>query len=133
MEITNANQNLTSDDPAWCFLAEFSLSEFLSDFDRRDALTAGVLYQTVQKLGMPPERLKNIEMTLAGFATEALEYFKQAGLEIPNREPGRVRVFCQKKVIINGGWGYFLIEKGSSSSTECARDCIDLYLYEEGE
>ncbi len=124
--------NDRSDDPLWYYLAEFSLSEFLSDHDRRDELAAGLLFQAVRELSMPPECVENIEMTLAEFAREALEHFKQGGLEIS----GRICVFCQKKVITNGGWGYFLIERGSSSSpgsTRLSRNSVDLYLYEEGE
>jgi len=158
----NANQNFGSDDSIWYFLAEFSLSEFLLDRDRSDELTVGVLRQVVQELGILPECVENIEMTLAGFATEALVRFQQGGLELP----GRVRLFCQKKIIddvnsgsaaarpnhteqvmehaqmildsstkMNGGWGYFLIKRGSNVSTGSPTrswNSVDLYLYKEG-
>ena len=42
------------------------------DRDRRDELTVGVLLQALQALGILPEWAENIEMTLAGFAREAL-------------------------------------------------------------
>ncbi len=97
----NANLNVTPDDPVWYFLAEFSLSQFLTGHDYRGELTAGFLYQAVRELGMPPAYVEHMEMTLAAFAKEALEHFKQESLEIP----GNIRVFCQKKAVLNGGWG----------------------------
>ncbi len=157
-----ANHKLGSEDPIWCFLAEFSLGEFMSDHDRRDDLTAKLLFQTVRELGISPDCVENIEMTLTGFAKEALVHFKPGAVEVPER----IRVFCQKKMIasanlaktsvpyyaepgmkhapaitypgskINGGWGYFLIERGGNlSAGSCVRswNSIDLYLYKEGE
>jgi hypothetical protein len=37
--------------------------------------------------------------------------------------------------IMNGGWGYFIIERSGddAGSSESARPFIDLYLYKEGE
>lgn len=158
----NANQQLRSDDPVWYFLAEFSLSEFMSDRDRTGDLTARLLFQTVRELGIPPDCVENIEMTLTGFAKEALMHFRQGRIELPER----IRLFCQKKMIANansaktsmpydaepgmehapaipypgaktnGGWGYFLIERGgnlSAGSSVRSWNPIDLYLYKEGE
>lgn len=132
MEIINAGQNLPSDDSAWYVLADFPLSEFLADQDRSADSTTGVLFQTVRALGMPPERVEDIAMMLVAFATQALEHFKQGKIETP----GRVRVFCQRKLITNGGWGFFLIERRETSSAGSAErlwNFVDLYLYEEGE
>jgi hypothetical protein len=119
------------------------------------------LFQEVKELGLPPECVENIEITLAGFAKEALAHFKQGKVELP----GRIRVYCQNKIIddansaransrpyhaeqsvehlqmiyqssaIKGGWGYFLIERGGNvpvDSLEGSRNTIDLYLYKEG-
>ena len=162
MQISNANHDLRSDDPVWYFLSEFSLSEFMSDYDRRNELTAGFLTQTVRGLGISPECVENIEMKLTGFTKDALAHFKQGRLE----SPGRIRVFCQKKAIddanstktsgpynteqamehaqiihhsgtkMNGGWGYFLIERGgnvSAGSCVSSWNSVDVYLYKEGE
>ncbi len=95
MQITNANQYPRPNDPAWFFLAEFLLSDFFVDHHRKDELTGGLLFQAVRELGMPPEWVENIEMMLAEFANKALAHFKQGELELP----GRIRVFCQKKII----------------------------------
>ncbi len=158
----NADQNFGLDDSIWYILAEFSLSEFLSDRDQRDGLTGGLLRQSVQELGILPEWEKNLEMTLAGFAEEALHQCKQGGTELP----GRVRLFCQKKIIgdmysgsaaarpyhseqpiehgqillhsgarMSGGWGFFLVKRGRNPSTGSPAgswNSIDLYLYKEG-
>jgi hypothetical protein len=79
--------------------------------------------------------------------------------------PGRIRVFCQKKVIddayptntprpdhpgkteepisiihpseasLNGGWGYFIVERAGEAAGSVERSylMIDLYVYKEGE
>jgi hypothetical protein len=162
MQTSNADQSIRPDDPVWYFLAEYSLSEFTADLNVGEKLMAGSLFQTVRELGIPPEYVENIEMMLTGFAKEALVHFKQGGLELP----GRIRIFCQKKMIdnansaktsrpydteqtlehaqfvhhpgtkINGGWGYFLIERGgdvSTGSSASSWNSVDLYLYKEGE
>lgn len=143
MQTSNANRSSPSDDPVWYFLVEFSLGEFLSIHNRRDAGTTGLLFQAVRELGMPHEWVENIEMTLAEFANEELVHFKQGRLVLPER----IRIFCQKKIIneansmdvtsrpyhteramehthmlldsakkMNGGWGCFLIERGGADS-----------------
>ena len=94
----NANQNFGSDDPIWYFLAEFSLIEFMSDHDRKDEPTVKLLFQTVRDLGIPPECVENIERTLTGFVKEAMVHFTLRRLELP----GRIRIFCQKKMIDDG-------------------------------
>ncbi len=156
-----ARQKLRSDDPLWHFLAEFSLSEFMSRQDRRGALTAELLFQTMRELDIPPECVEDIEVTLTAFAQETLVHFKQGTVESPER----IRIFCQRKWLsgansaktstshsaqrvmegasaitypgtkMNGGWGYFLIERGvdlSGGSSVPSWNSIDLYLYKEG-
>ncbi len=156
-----AHQKRRSEDPLWYFLAEFSLSGFMSRQDRRDDLTAELLFEAVRELDIPPECVEDIEMTLAAFAQEALVPFKQGRMESPER----IRIFCQRKWMsdansaktsmphhaqrvmegasaitypgtkMNGGWGYFLIERGvdlSGGSSACSWNSIDLYLYKEG-
>jgi hypothetical protein len=161
MQTSNAKQNFRSDDPVWVLHAELSLRDFLSDYDRRDGPTVGLLIQTARELGMLPECTENIAGTLAGFAKEALVRTKQGRLEFP----GRIRIFCQKKMIDDansaktsrscraeqdnkqkqifpdsgantvGGWGYFMIERGEDLppySSAIPHNYIDLYLYKEG-
>lgn len=79
----------------WYLLAEYPLSEITSVDGEADELTAGFLDQPFRELGVQPETIENIEMTSAGFAKEALVHDKQAGSELP----GRIRVFCQKKMV----------------------------------
>ena len=162
MPTSNAKPNLSSDDPVWVLLAELSLRDFLSDYDRSERSAAGLLFQTARELGMSPECMENIARTLAGFAKEALVRAKQARPEFL----GRIRIFCQKKMIggVNsaktlrpyyaeqskkqkqilpdfgkntiGGWGYFIIERGEDlppDSSAIPHNSIDLYLYKEGE
>jgi len=162
MQTSNTNQNFRPDDPVWVLLAELSLRDFLSNHDRREESMAGYLFQTVQDLGMSPECMESIAKTLTGFAKEAFAHHKQGRPEFP----GRIRIFCQKKIIddanpgrstsrsyhaekvkehaqiildsgmkMNGGWGYFLIERGGNVSTESSAsswNSVDLYLYKEG-
>jgi hypothetical protein len=137
MQMFNANQYLPPDPAEWHFLVELSLNEFFIELDRSAGLAAGRLYQTVRQLGMPAERVENMEMILAGFAKEAPVYFNEGRLELT----GRIRVFCQKKILeagpeLSGGWGYFVIERGGKDSAGPLENCwnsVDLYLYKEGE
>jgi hypothetical protein len=162
MQTSNSDQRIRPNNPLWCFLAEYPLSEFTSDLNGGEKLRAGLLFQTVSELGIPPEYVEKIEMMLIGFAREALIHFKQGTLELP----GRIRIFCQEKMIdeansikttnaynseqeleraryihhpgskTNGGWGYFLIETGgnvSAGSSASSWNSVDLYLYKEGE
>lgn len=133
----------------------------MPDDGKGDKLTAFLLFQPLRELGIQPERIKNIEMTLAGFAKEALLRFKGARSELP----GHLRVFCQKKMLddansannsrpdstkhtmertpilyysdttMSGGWGYFIIGRSghSAGSSERSYPIVDLYLYKEGE
>ncbi len=138
----NVNFNSTADVAAWYLLAEFSLKEFLSDRSRSDGSMAGFLSLPHQELDTLPEWVASVEAMLARFAKEAWGHFEQ---------DGRVRVFCQRKIIddgclkraqaildpdkkMNGGWGYYAIEKGrDSTDAACKESCpiIEIYVYRE--
>jgi hypothetical protein len=161
MQTSNAKQNFRPDDPVWVLLAEFSLRDFLSDQDRMDSSTVGLLFQTMRELGISPESMEEIVRTSAGFAKEASARGKQGRLEFT----GRIRIFCQKKMIVGaeaaqpsrpylteqakkqkqnlpdsranktGGWGYFVIERSEDlppDSSAIPHNFVDLYLYKEG-
>lgn len=162
MQTLNAKQNFRSEDPVWVLLAELSLGDFLSEHDRRDEPTAGLLFQMVRELGMPLECVESIALLVTEFAKESPVYDKQEGSEFP----ARIRIFCQKKVIddanaahatsrpypteqamehpplildsgtkMNGGWGCFLIKRGCNvcdDATLSSHHLVDLYLYREG-
>ncbi len=91
----SANQNPEPEDPRYCCLAEFSLSEFVSGHDRRDKHTAELLFQALRELAISPEWAENIETTLSGFAKAALEHHQDGRLA----SPAGIRIICQKKVI----------------------------------
>ena len=160
MQTPNADQNTRSDTPGWYLLAEYALSEIVFDHGKGDELTAGLLFQPLRGLGVPPEWIGNIEVKLTGLAKKA-----QAAIEQGRSErSGSIRVFCQKKVlddansanasrpehteqtmehapcinhagtITNGGWGYFIIERCGdyAGASEGSHPLVDLYLYKEG-
>lgn len=161
MQTFTANQELRSKDLEWYLLGEYSSSQLLPDPEKSDEITTGLLSQAMREWGIPPEYLENIELTFIGFAKEALAHFEQGSLELP----GRIRLFCHKKVIddanstktarldhaeqtmeqgaiehpsgtiLDGGWGYFIIERSGyhACSSERSRPFVDLYLYREGE
>lgn len=160
MRSTNGGKNIRSNNPDWYLLAEYALGEMLPDNGKEYDVTAGFLFQPLKELGVPPELIRKIVLTLTGSAQKAGMSVKQKRLE----RPGRIRVFCQKKVIDNanavktsrpdhaepmmepvpiqdpsstilgGGWGYFIIERsaGSADSPKRNRPLFDLYLYKEG-
>lgn len=146
MQISNSEQELRSHPPVWVLLTETLLSDFLSDHDKAGELAAGALFQKLRAMGMPRENLESIDRMLAGFAEEALADFKPGSLELP----GRVRVFCQPKMIgaansaqtarlhaaeqgmkqaqlfhpsgtkMTGGWGCFLIKRRGDAAEEAS-------------
>ncbi len=160
--LTSTQNSRSYDDPAWCLLTECPISKFFSNHEQSNKRTEGCLFQTAQELGIPPERLEKIELSLHEFAKEALAQFKQEGGELPEQ----IRVFCQNKLpsdensvensilfqaesdmerapmvryattLPNGAWGYFLIERRgnlTAGSSAISENSIDLYLYLEGE
>ena len=163
MQRSNTNHKFEYDNPVWVLLAELSSGDFLSNHERRGRSTAGFLFQPLCELGMSAGTIENISRALADFARKAFVLPNPGRLE----SPGRIRVFCQKKIIadgklvhitsrsfraeksmehaqiildsdmkINGGWGYFVIERGWDVSTESSKslwNSVDLYLYKEGE
>jgi len=135
MQASNANPESRSKDLGWFLLGEYSLSKLLPDLEKSEKITAGLLSQTVRELGIPVECVENIEMILRNLNREALARFKEGTVELP----GRIRIFCQKKMIdeeMKGGGGYFVIERSTASSTSGCTEpqhLIDLYFYEERE
>lgn len=138
----NVNLDSTADAAAWYLLAEFSPQEFLSDRSRSDGFMAGLLSLPHQEMDTLPEWLAPLETLLARFAKEVVGQFEQSG---------RVRVFCQRKIIedayleraasqldpgkkMNGGWGYYAIEKGRDfTDAAWTEPChiIEIYVYRE--
>jgi len=135
MQTSSKRQESSPKDLLWSLLGEYSLREFLLDTERVDKIDVGKLSEMVRELAIPVECVDNIEKTLRNFTREALVHFKQGRSELH----GRIRIFCQKKMIdekIKGGWGYFVIERSRDSVTSEGMDShnfIDLYFYEEGE
>ncbi len=152
----NVNFHRSTDTTAWYLLAEFSLKEFLSERSRSDGWMAGFLSLPLQELDTLPEWVANLEALLARFAKEVWGHSEQSG---------RVRLFCQRKIIgdgyleraaspldpagrkmeggqaildpgkkIDGGWGYYAIEKGGNfADAACKESCpvIEIYVYRE--
>jgi len=159
MQKSSAKHKSKSTDTLWYFLVEYSLSEFTLD-DFGDKLKNGLLFQTIQDLGVPPECLKKIEMTLTGFVNQSTFHSDQGKSIFPIV----IRLFVREKMlrlensaktaeapqekptiegaqIISppgtqriGGWGFFIIEKARDLPAVPAAvspNFIDLYLYQE--
>lgn len=161
MRITNGDQNTRSNNLGWYLLAEYPLNVMMPDYRIVYERIAGLLFQIFKELGVPPELIRKIVFTLMGFTPKTRMSVKQRRLE----RLGRTRIFCQKKVIdnadpknqsrpdqaesmmkpgliqdpsdtiLNGGWGYFIVERSRGSADSSERPCplFDLYLYKEGE
>lgn len=153
MRTSNGVKNTQSNNLGWYLLAECALGELMPDNGNKYKSTGGTLFQLFKELGVPPEFIRKIELTLTGFG-------QQDRLE----RPGCFRVICQKKVIDNAnvaktsrpdhaetrmesvprtdpsatnlkrGWGYFIIERsgGDAASSKRSSLMVDLYLYQEG-
>ena len=163
MQIPDAHPYCSPDDSEWYLLTEWPLSEFLSDLDQKDVLSTRLLFQAVRRLVMPSGCVEKIEMTLAEFAKEdwgrrkpgergglgQVRVFCQRKIIDAERsgyaslqphsagqatEQAPMLFNLEKK--LNGGWGFFLIERGGIHSPGFAArmgDSVDVYLYKEGE
>lgn len=160
MKTSKDNQDYEFNDPEWYFLAEYPLDKLPADLEDRPE--AGLLFQTITGLGMDPELLNNIERMLIGLVREVMEQRNYGRYE----PPPNIRLFLQKKTVdgatlfkstiqfeakqtknstqiihhsgpvINGGWGYFLVERGGRFQPSSPRNAyceVDLYIYKEGE
>jgi len=161
MQTLNGDKHIHANKPVWYLFAEFPLSETSSVDSKTEEFTAGFLAQSFRKLGIQPEQIERIEMTLAAFVKEELMHYTLARSELP----GRIRVFCQKKVsddansaktsrpdntehtseqapilyhsgtTMGGGWGYFILGRSGHSTgySERSHPIVEIYLYKEGE
>jgi hypothetical protein len=162
MEISTPGQKPQNNASEWHLLGEYVLSEQIIDEEVRGDLTTGSLLQTIQELGLPLACLNNVKETLADCikATRGLSVSGKPAFQV------HIRLFYQRRspegktsmqglqareikqpidltqandtshFTTNGGWGYFLIERGVDSvavSSTHPKDCIDLYLYKEGQ
>ncbi len=152
----NVNFNDSADATAWDLLVEFSPEEFLSDRSRSDGLTAGFLPLPLHGLDSLPEWGASLEAILARFAKEVWGQFEQGGrvrifcerkiledghLEgaAPQLDPAGQRMERAQAILdpgqkMNGGWGYYAIEKGrDSTGAGCTESCriIEIYVYRE--
>jgi hypothetical protein len=162
MQTTNANPKSRHKDQGWIFLVEHSIDEFMLASHRVDEPAAGYLFQTMSDMGIPLECLKKMVRTLIEFVNQIMVQSTQRKREFPVV----IRLFCQKRMIdeacvaktsrpydteqalehapfihhpgtkMNGGWGYFLIERGNhvpTGGSGSSQKTVDLYLYKEGE
>ena len=133
----------------------------MSDPDGREEPAAVYLFRMVPELGMPLECVETIVMLVSEFAKESV-HDKQEGLDFPGRirvfcqkkildeanaERTTLRPYPAEQAMehppmildfgtkINGGWGCFLVKRGSNVSDDASLSAdhfIDLYLYKEG-
>jgi hypothetical protein len=135
MQLSTEKQKLKSNNTEWYFLAEYSLSKYLPDDDAGNELAAGLRWHTSGELSILSVCAENIENIFTRFIKEALAHFRPGRFD----PPIDIRLYCQKKMInekMNGGWGYFLIERAEDSSdhsTVSPQHFIELYIYREGE
>jgi len=162
MQTENDNQNIGFNNPEWYFLAEYPLNEFKLDMDTAGVTGTRWPFQSINDLCVDPALLFNIKGKLFGIARDTIAQFHAGCTE----SPVFVRFFCQKKILdgvnsakslnqftaeethepaqgirhqngkVNGGWGYFLVERGGVSRPGASGNthyCVDVYLYKEGE
>ena len=162
MDFSTPNQKSQNNVSEWYLIDEYVFRGRIIDEEMRGDLTGRSLIQTIRDLGMPFECINNIKRTLSDFtkATRAQPTPEKPAFLV------HIRLFCQRRstdgeipaqgsevskneqaigptqalypshLITNGGWGYFLIERGEDSATGSSffpHNCIDLYLYKEGQ
>ena len=141
MQRANDNQDLIVDDPAWFFIADFSLGEAASEEEIFAELTAGSLFHTIRELGLSSEDTRRI----AGSITASIRGASDLSDHCSSNLSVRICLFCNRSGMdsvyqpgdqIKGGWGYYVIERGRDllniPRKESCRE-LELYLYKEGE
>ena len=122
-------------------MGDFSLGEATSDEVMTAELTAGMLFQAIRELGLPPEHIERIAGTITAIVREGDSRFNHCSPGLP----ARICLFCNRKGMdsvhqpgdqMKGGWGYYVIEQGRDFLhipwQEPCRE-LELYLYREGE
>ena len=133
MQTSNTNRGLRSKDLTWYLLGEYPLSNILSGAEIDDRITAPILSQMGGTIENQNESIERNTIKLSSLAKEAMEKYTLGRVEAP----GRIRIYCQKKMIeegVNGGWGYFVIERSSDTETNTGikpGPYVDLYIYKE--
>ena len=144
------SQELNKDDLLWSFMGTYSLRGVPGEDNMEVELNAGSLMHTMRNLGVSPEGLEKIAGILNVTVRGAMSHFRENN---PN-PPLSIRLYCQRSVIPslrpanscqhpdpivntikNGGWGFFLIERGRNflaGSQEGSHLVAELYLYKEG-
>lgn len=150
------NLNHSVDVTTWYLFAEFSLKEFLSDGSRSDGIVAGFRSLPLPELDALPEWAANLEAMLARFAKEVWEYFDQGGrvrvfcqreiigdgyveraasrLDPAGQRMERAQSIPDPGKKMNGGWGYYAIEKGRDTTGAAENEpcpIVEVYIYRE--
>jgi hypothetical protein len=141
MHRVNELNEFKNDDPAWCLITEYSLSEDSLGEEIKAGVKLGPLYKTLRDLGVQLECLNKIEETITGIAAGLRKRF----LSSRPHKPVLIRLFCQRAPVDsmyhlekfrNGGWGYYLIERDMDTPDVSCHEyprVVELYLYKEGE
>ena len=141
MQEENDTHKLIFEDSTWSSVAEFSPGDNFKDEEEAAVLMVSPLFQTIRRLGLPPEYLKRIEGTVSETASGARRQSHPCLQDLPIR----IRLFCTNKTLdrlyhsggqVNGGWGYYVIERSRDLPNASCRDLcrvVEIYLYREGE
>jgi hypothetical protein len=141
MQEENDTHKMIFEDPTWSSIAEFSPGDDFTDEDGSTVLMVGPLFQTIRRLGLPPEYLKRIEGTVSETTRGARSQSHPCSQDLPVR----IRLFCSKKTLgrlyhsggqVKGGWGYYVIERSRDLPNASCRDLcrvVEVYLFREGE
>jgi hypothetical protein len=116
----------------WVLLGEYSPAELLLDLEKSEEISGRLLTQMAGDLRLPVECVQSIARIMNSI-------FVQPHTQSRTRRgdsPGRIRIFCQKKMMgweLKGGWGYFVVEPSRDASPgDCLAPLYDIYIYEEG-
>ena len=134
MQTANTNRGQRSKDLTWYLVGEFPLCSFISDATIDDKIKAAMCSQMGGNIENQKESIERVSIKLSALAKEVVENFTPGRAEAA----GRMRIYCQMKMIeesVNGGWGYFVIERSSEAVTCAGREpdhAVDVYFYKEG-
>lgn len=128
-----------NDAPLWFLLAEYLLNDGIAEEDMEAELPGESPVLALRLLGLSPETFNKIRTTIACAARKASGE-KNTGHK---NLPVSVSLFCESKIIhsasldkecINGGWGFYVIDRSRNDPDPFleGQRVLELYLYREG-
>ena len=128
-------------DPNWCTIGEYALSDTIIADHGEDDFMAGALFRSLEAAGLSQEICYKIAQTVTKSSRETGRQNRGDGYN----KPLTMRLYCQSVLLdclthpekqAQRGWGIYVIEKcryTPGADNDLAQRSVDVYLYQEGD